>query len=111
MFECNVSPSQLRNDNSKIVLTSWPPKPTFLPPIAMPTGKRTTLYSSAAKKLYAVRDKSGKFKDIQTYKRSHRADMSKVSNSEMKEMKSKQAVNAVRALRAKRSAKAKKSRG
>ena len=32
---------------------------------------RTTHRSKAAKKLHAVRDKSGRFKDIQTYKRAH----------------------------------------
>ena len=35
---------------------------------------------AAARKLYAVRDKSGKFKDIQTYKRAHAADLRKTSN-------------------------------
>jgi DNA-binding protein HU-beta len=39
--------------------------------------KRTTHRSSSGKKLYAVRDKSGKFKDIQTYKRAHSADLRK----------------------------------
>ena len=39
--------------------------------------KRTTHRSSSGKKLYAKRDKSGKFKDIQTYKRAHSADLSK----------------------------------
>ncbi len=34
----------------------------------MPT-RRTTHRSSAGKKLYAVRDSKGKFKDIQTYDR------------------------------------------
>ena len=34
--------------------------------------KRTTHRSSTGKKLYAVRDKTGKFKDIQTYERAHR---------------------------------------
>ena len=38
---------------------------------------RTTLRSSKGKKLYAVRDKKGKFKDIQTYKRAHAADLRK----------------------------------
>ena len=38
---------------------------------------RTTLRSSKGKKLYAVRDKEGKFKDIQTYKRAHAADLRK----------------------------------
>jgi hypothetical protein len=38
-------------------------------------GKRTTMYSSKGKKLYAVRDAGGKFKDIQTYKRAHTMDM------------------------------------
>lgn len=39
--------------------------------------KRTTHRSSKGTKLYAVRDKSGKFKDIQTYKRAHAADLRK----------------------------------
>jgi hypothetical protein len=43
---------------------------------------RTTHRTSSAKKLYAVRDKSGKFKDIQTYERAHRADLAKKSKSE-----------------------------
>lgn len=37
--------------------------------------KRTTHRSSSGTKLYAVRDKSGKFKDIQTYARAHAADI------------------------------------
>ena len=44
--------------------------------------KRTTLRSSKGTKLYAVRDKSGKFKDIQTYKRAHTADMRRKSKAE-----------------------------
>ena len=44
--------------------------------------KRTTHRSVAGKKLYAVRDKSGKFKDIQTYERAHRADLRKKSKAE-----------------------------
>lgn len=44
--------------------------------------KRTTMRSSGGKKLYAVRDASGKFKDIQTYKRAHSADMKRKSKSE-----------------------------
>ena len=39
--------------------------------------KRTTHRSSSGKKLYAVRDKKGKFKDIQTYKRANSADLRK----------------------------------
>ena len=46
--------------------------------------KRTTHRSSKGKKLYAVRDSSGKFKDIQTYERAHRADMKKSSTVEGK---------------------------
>ena len=38
---------------------------------------RTTQRSSKGKKLYAMRDKEGKFKDIQTYKRAHAADLRK----------------------------------
>ncbi|MCC7464388.1 MAG: hypothetical protein IT480_18240 [Gammaproteobacteria bacterium] len=44
--------------------------------------KRTTLRSSTGKKLYAVRDASGKFKDIQTYQRAHAADLRRKSKRE-----------------------------
>ena len=44
--------------------------------------RRTTHRSIAGKKLYAVRDSSGKFKDIQTYERAHRADLAKRSRAE-----------------------------
>ena len=40
------------------------------------------MYSSAGKKLYAVRNADGSFKDIQTYKRAHRADMAHKSKPE-----------------------------
>ena len=45
--------------------------------------KRTTHRSTAGKKLYAVRDKSGRFKDIQTYERAHRADLAHKSKAEL----------------------------
>jgi hypothetical protein len=38
---------------------------------------RTTHRSSKGKKLYAKRDKEGKFEDIQTYKRAHEGDLRK----------------------------------
>ena len=44
--------------------------------------KRTTHRSSKGTKLYAVRDKKGKFKDIQTYKRAHTMDMKRKSKKE-----------------------------
>ena len=44
--------------------------------------KRTTMRSSAGKKLYAVRDADGKFKDIQTYARAHGADIKRKSAAE-----------------------------
>jgi hypothetical protein len=44
--------------------------------------RRTTMYSSAGKKLYAVRAADGTFKDIQTYERAHRADMAHKSAAE-----------------------------
>ena len=43
---------------------------------------RTTHRSSKGKKLYAVRDKKGQFKDIQTYKRAHGADIKRKSKKE-----------------------------
>jgi hypothetical protein len=44
--------------------------------------KRTTHRSVAGKKLYAVRDSKGRFKDIQTYERAHRADIKRTSKAE-----------------------------
>jgi hypothetical protein len=46
--------------------------------------KRTTMYSTGGRKLYAVRAADGTFKDIQTYERAHRADMAKKSAAEKK---------------------------
>jgi DNA-binding protein HU-beta len=46
------------------------------------TAKRTVLYSSAGKKLYAKRDAGGKFKDIQSYQRAHAADLKRKSSDE-----------------------------
>jgi hypothetical protein len=45
--------------------------------------KRTTLRSSKGKKLYAVRDKEGRFKAIQTYTRAHTLDMKRKSKAEI----------------------------
>jgi hypothetical protein len=50
----------------------------------MAKARRTTHRSSAGKKLYAVRDAHGRFKDIQTYERAHRADLRKKSKAETK---------------------------
>jgi DNA-binding protein HU-beta len=44
--------------------------------------KRTTHRSAKGTKLYAVRDAKGRFKDIQTYKRAHAADMKRTSKAE-----------------------------
>ena len=46
--------------------------------------KRTTHRSSTGTKLYAVRDSSGKFKDIQTYKRAHGQDIKRSAKAEKK---------------------------
>lgn len=43
---------------------------------------RTTHRSTGGKKLYAVRDKDGQFKDIQTYKRAHGQDVKRKSKAE-----------------------------
>jgi len=48
----------------------------------MPSTTRTTHRSTAGKKLYAVRDKNGRFKDIQTYERAHRADLKRKGKTE-----------------------------
>lgn len=44
--------------------------------------RRTTHRSSSGKKLYAVRDAKGRFKDIQSYKRAHAADIRRKSKAE-----------------------------
>jgi hypothetical protein len=48
----------------------------------MARARRTTHRSTAGRKLYAVRDASGRFEDIQTYARAHRADLAKTSKAE-----------------------------
>jgi len=48
----------------------------------MAKARRTTHRSSKGKKLYAVRDAGGRFKDIQTYERAHRADLAKTAKGE-----------------------------
>ena len=45
--------------------------------------RRTTMRSRTGTKLYAVRDETGKFKDIQTFKRAHTADMRHKSKAEI----------------------------
>jgi hypothetical protein len=44
--------------------------------------KRTTHRSSKGTKLYAKRDKKGRIKDIQTYKKAHGSDIKRKSKSE-----------------------------
>jgi hypothetical protein len=44
--------------------------------------RRTTHRSKAGKKLYAVRDAKGKFRDIQSYQRAHAADLRHTSKAE-----------------------------
>ena len=39
--------------------------------------KRTTLRSRSGKKLYALRDKKGRFINIEVYKKAHAADLLK----------------------------------
>jgi hypothetical protein len=43
---------------------------------------RTTHRSRSGKKLYAVRGKSGEFKDIQSYKKAHGQDVKRKSKAE-----------------------------
>jgi hypothetical protein len=44
--------------------------------------KRTTHRSGAGKKVYAKRDRKGKFEDVQSYKRAHGSDVKRVSKAE-----------------------------
>ncbi len=68
---------------------------------------RTTMRSSTGTKLYAVRDKEGKFKDIQTYKRAQGQDVKRKS---MAEMTAKKKAKRKTAKKAKKAAK-KKAKG
>ena len=44
--------------------------------------KRIVMRSAKGKKLYAVRDAQGRFKDIQSYKKAHGADIQRKSKAE-----------------------------
>ena len=44
--------------------------------------RRTTMYSSKGKKLYAVRSAEGQFKDIQQYSRAHAMDIMRDAKAE-----------------------------
>lgn len=48
----------------------------------MAKGKRTTHRSASGKKLYAVRNAKGQFKDIQSYERAHGADVKRKGKKE-----------------------------
>jgi len=48
----------------------------------MAKARRTTHRSTAGKKLYGVRDASGRFEDIQTYERAHGSDIRRKSTAE-----------------------------
>lgn len=54
--------------------------------------KRTVIYSKGGKKLYAKRDKGGKFTDIQTHARAHAADLRKTSTKSDKPAAAKKTV-------------------
>jgi hypothetical protein len=70
--------------------------------------RRTVMYSTGGKKLYAVRDASGKFKDIQQYSRAHAMDIKKGSSAETKAA-AKKAVKKAAKKTAKKAATVKKS--
>ena len=48
----------------------------------MSRSRRTTHRSSSGRKLYAVRDRKGRFTNIQTYKRAHGQDIKRRSKAE-----------------------------
>jgi len=72
--------------------------------------KRTVMRSSKGTKLYAVRDSKGRFKDIQSYKKSHSMDIKRKSKAEAAKAKTKVKAKAKTAKKAKpvKKAKAKK---
>lgn len=44
--------------------------------------RRTTHRTKGGKKMYAVRDKKGQFKDVQSYKRAHGQDVKRRAQAE-----------------------------
>jgi hypothetical protein len=48
----------------------------------MAKARRTTHRSRTGRKLYAVRDARGRFKDIQTFERAHRSDLARTAKAE-----------------------------
>ena len=66
--------------------------------------RRTVMYSSGGKKLYAVRDASGKFKDIQQYSRAHAQDIKRGSRAEAAAAATKTARKAAGAVKSARKA-------
>ena len=72
------------------------------------TIRRTTLRSSKGTKLYAVRAADGTFKDIQSYKRAHAADLRKSSKAETVKKTAKKKAPAKKKAAAKKKATAKK---
>ncbi len=69
--------------------------------------RRTTHRSRSGKKLYAVRDASGRFKVIQTYERAHGQDLKRGSAAE-KKAKAKSALKKKKAAPRRKKAAAKK---
>ena len=71
--------------------------------------RRTVMYSTGGKKLYAVRDASGKFKDIQQYSRAHAMDIKRGSSAETKAAAKKAVKKAVKKAATVKKSAAKKS--
>jgi hypothetical protein len=71
--------------------------------------RRTVMYSTGGKKLYAVRDASGKFKDIQQYSRAHAMDIKRGSSAETKAAAKKTAKKAAKKAATVKKAAAKKT--
>ena len=66
--------------------------------------KRTVMRSSKGKKLYAVRNRKGQFKDIQSYARAHAQDIKRGSTAAEKKAGKKTARKATKRRAAKKSA-------
>jgi uncharacterized protein YjhX (UPF0386 family) len=73
----------------------------------MAKARRTTHRSSKGKKLYAVRDSEGRFKDIQTYERAHGMDLQRTSKAETATKRKKARKKTVKKKAARKTAKKK----
>jgi DNA-binding protein HU-beta len=77
-----ASKKAVKKSSKKVAKKSSTPAKKPAKKAAKKKARRTTMYSSGGKKLYAVRAADGTFKDIQQYSKAHAADLRASSKAE-----------------------------